>query len=85
MGLAQCSQHAIRKGYRLLSASDTRLHDRELVAPEAPHEIGPAHRCMQTRANTLKEGITRGVTKIIIYVFEVIEIDPMHGEAIARP
>jgi hypothetical protein len=39
---------------------------------------------MQARANALEERIAYWVTKIIVHIFEVIEVDPVHGETIAR-
>ena len=61
------------------------MYNGEFVAPEAPNEIRPAYRRMQACPDALEKSIAHWVTKIIVHVFEVIEVDPVHCETVTRP
>ena len=63
---------------------DVALHDGELVAAEPRHQIRAPDGALQAVGHALQQRIANGVAEGVVHAFEIVEIDPVNGNAIWR-
>ena len=73
------TEDTLGESRRLRRRRDAHLHDGELVTAEAADKIRLAHAGAQTRADAAQKGVSGGVPEVIVDVFEVVDVYPVHG------
>ena len=67
-----------------LLAVDADLQDRELVAAQASDNVAGAQAALETRRDALQQAVADEVPVLVVDFLEMIEVDPMQREALAR-
>ncbi len=78
-----------RRDQRLLNARDGRIdggrvgaiveQHAELIAADAAHDVGRAHRALQAVGDDAQHRIAREMSERVVDLFEVVEIEEQHG------
>ena len=80
--LADCLDHPDGQGGAVAQLTDE-LHDGELVAAEPGDRIGLAHLLIQSLGDLPQQGVADRVTKGVVHLLEVIEVEVKHRAPLA--